>query len=96
MHNGFNTTSRMCNIPTKRIYNVIITTSNILRKISYHILHRLSFPTGYNTPNKCVIEETGLKVDCFVGFFHHPVTTMSAFTHAHHHPLFESGIKTGL
>ena len=45
---------------------------------------------------KRVIEETGLKVDYFVDFFHHPVTTMGAFTHAYCHPLFESVTKTGL
>ena len=31
----------------------------------------------------CVVEEAGSKVDCLVGFFHHPVMTMSAFTHAY-------------
>ena len=45
---------------------------------------------------KRVIEEMGLKVDCFVGFFHYPVTTISAFMHAYCCPLFENGTKTGL
>ena len=40
--------------------------------------------------------EMGSKVDCLIGFFHHPVMTMSAITHAYCHPLFESGAKTGL
>ena len=35
----------------------------------------------------------GLKVGCFVGLFHHPVMTISAFTHAYRHPLFENGTK---
>ena len=37
----------------------------------------------------------GLRVDCFVGFFHYPVMIMSASTHAFRYPLFESGTKTG-
>ena len=44
----------------------------------------------------CVVEEAGSKVDCLVSFFHHPVMTMSAFTHAYRYPLFDSGTKTGL
>ena len=41
-------------------------------------------------------KEKGLKVYCFIGFFHHPVMTISAFMHAYCHPLFESGTKIGL
>ena len=47
---------------------------------------------------KHVIEEMGSKIDCFIDFFHHPVTTMSAITHAYayHYLLFQSATKTGL
>lgn len=38
----------------------------------------------------------GLKVCCLTGFFHHCLTTMSALTHMHCYPLFESGTKTRL
>ena len=38
----------------------------------------------------------GLKVNCFIGFFQHPVMAKSAFTCVYRHPLFESGTKTGL
>ena len=43
---------------------------------------------------KHVIKEMGSKVVSLAGFCHHCLTTMSAHTHAHH-PLFESGMKTG-
>ena len=36
-------------------------------------------------------EEMGLKVDCFVGYFHHSLMTMSAITYVYCYPLFESG-----
>ena len=38
----------------------------------------------------------GPKVDCFAGFHHHRLTTMSAHMHAYRYPLVESGTKTGL
>ena len=44
---------------------------------------------------KHAIKETGPKVDCFAGFCHHHLTTMSAQTHAYHYSLFESRMKTG-
>ena len=47
-----------------------------------------------NQYKKRVIKEMGLKLGCFTGFYHHPVTTMSAHTHAHRYPLFEIGTKT--
>ena len=31
----------------------------------------------------------GLKVDCFVGFFHHPVMTMSSFMHVYRYTLLK-------
>ena len=37
---------------------------------------------------------TDSKVDCFVDFFHHLVTTMSVFMHMYCYPLFVSGTKT--
>ena len=45
---------------------------------------------------KRVVEEMGSKDDYLAGFFHHPVPTTSALTHAYRYPLFESGTKTGL
>ena len=43
-----------------------------------------------------VIKETGPKVGCFAGFFHHRLTPMSAHMHAYRYPLVENGMKTGL
>ena len=48
MHNGFNTMSRVrknnvLTYITKQIYNVIITTSNILHKMNFHT-YLASFP----------------------------------------------------
>ena len=42
---------------------------------------------------RCVIKEMGSKVGCFAGFCYHPITIMSAHTHAYRYPLFKSGIK---
>ena len=41
-------------------------------------------------------KEMDSKVDCFAGFCHHHVATMSGHMHAYRHPLFESVMKTGL
>ena len=42
------------------------------------------------------MKETCPKVGRFAGFYHHHLETISAHTHAHYYPLFESEIKTGL
>ena len=42
------------------------------------------------------IQETGLKVSSFAGFYYHNVMTTSAHTHAYHYSLFESETKTDL
>ena len=46
--------------------------------------------------NNHVVNETAPKVNCFAGFCHCRLVTMSAHTHAHCYSLSESGIKTGL
>ena len=40
---------------------------------------------------KHVMKETGSKVGCFAGFYHHHLMTMSTHTHAYPYPLFEGG-----
>ena len=44
-----------------------------------------------NYYEKCAIEEMDSKIDCFVGFFHHPVMTTSVIMHVYRYPLFKSG-----
>ena len=36
------------------------------------------------------------KVNCFADFCRHRLVAKSAYTHTYRHPLFESGMKTGL
>ena len=45
---------------------------------------------------KNVVKETSSKIGCLPGFIYHHLVIMSAHTHAHRYPLFESGTKTGL
>ena len=45
---------------------------------------------------KNVVKEMSSKIGCLPGFIYHHLVIMSAHTHAHHYPLFESGTKTGL
>ena len=45
---------------------------------------------------KCFTKEMGSKVDCFAGFYHHCLATISMPTHVNFYCLFKSGIKTGL
>ena len=42
------------------------------------------------TSMSTISSEHTVEVYCFIGFFHHPVMTMSAFMHAYHYPLFDS------
>ena len=45
---------------------------------------------------KCFTKKMGSKVDCFAGFYHHCLATISMPTHVNFYYLFKSGIKTGL
>ena len=59
-----------------------------------HLLLKQHISFNSEPIEKRAIKEMGSKVDCFAGFYHHPVPTTNSHMHAYRYPLFKSGTKT--